>query len=378
MTEVAGFLSYVREDDEHENGRITALRRLLEGEIRMQTGQKFPIFQDKDDIFVGQQWRRRIEESIDGSTLLIVVITPSLFLSEMCRAEVTHFLERERVLGRDDLVIPLLYMETPALFEDRDELSVELVGRQYFDLRPTRFDAVDSPGVRREVSNLAAHVTAALKRSASNPRSIEPKSVGLGPAEGDEGPGFPELSVAAEKAMPQFTATIDTLASEMTRIAEMLTEGKAEVDAADARGRRAAGGMFAMQRLSKRLEDPTTKIERLVEEYGDQLGRVDPEMGAMAIQVAGLTDENDLEAARRLLDAVSGLSDAASEGFETLDGFLVVVREGEAASSTLRPMLRRVITAFRQMRESHQVFSRWRRDLGSAVATAETRSGSPT
>ena len=32
------FLSYVRSDDDHDGGRITAFRKRLEGEVRMQTG----------------------------------------------------------------------------------------------------------------------------------------------------------------------------------------------------------------------------------------------------------------------------------------------------------------------------------------------------
>ena len=47
------FMSYVRSDDEHENGRLTEFCKRLSGEVRMQTGEEFHIFQDRSDIASG-------------------------------------------------------------------------------------------------------------------------------------------------------------------------------------------------------------------------------------------------------------------------------------------------------------------------------------
>ena len=78
------FMSYVRSDDQHDDGRLTQLRERLSAEVRMQTGEEFPIFQDRDDIQWGQSWRLRIEESVDEVTFFIPIITPSFFRSEGC------------------------------------------------------------------------------------------------------------------------------------------------------------------------------------------------------------------------------------------------------------------------------------------------------
>ena len=56
--------------------------------MRAQTGQEFVIFQDRSDIAWGQNWQQRIEEALDAVTLLLVIITPGLFRSPACRAEV--------------------------------------------------------------------------------------------------------------------------------------------------------------------------------------------------------------------------------------------------------------------------------------------------
>ena len=123
----AAFMSYVRFDDQHDDGQLSQFRERLCAEVRVQTGQEFAIFQDRNDIAWGQNWRQRIDEALDAVTLLLVIITPSLFYSRPCRAEVTRFLDRERVLGREDLILPVYYisarqLDDPALRE-ADELA---------------------------------------------------------------------------------------------------------------------------------------------------------------------------------------------------------------------------------------------------------------
>ena len=83
----AAFMSYVRFDDKHEDGRLSEFRTRLSSEVRLQTGQDFPIFQDRNDIKWGQNWQERIEDSIDAATFLIAIITPGFFASAACRNE---------------------------------------------------------------------------------------------------------------------------------------------------------------------------------------------------------------------------------------------------------------------------------------------------
>lgn len=108
--EPIGFLSYVRDDDEHEEGRLSEISKRLSGEVRIQSGKPFPIFHDKTNIAWGQPWLERIRNSIDAATFLIPVITPAFFESEQCILEMLRFLGRERELGRNDLILPALYL----------------------------------------------------------------------------------------------------------------------------------------------------------------------------------------------------------------------------------------------------------------------------
>jgi F-box protein 11 len=162
-------MSYVRFDDKHEDGRLTDFRDRLSGEVRMQTGEDFPIFQDRNDIQWGQNWEERIEESIDEVTFLIPIITPNFFKSTACRAELERFLERERKLKRNDLVLPIYYVSSPVLDDETkratDNLAQEISRHQYADWRELRFEPFTSPQVGKILAQLAVQIRDALERA---------------------------------------------------------------------------------------------------------------------------------------------------------------------------------------------------------------------
>ena len=65
----AAFMSYASFDDQHDNRRLTQLRERLSAEVQVQTGEEFPIFQDRNDIAWGQSWQKRIDQTLDAVTL---------------------------------------------------------------------------------------------------------------------------------------------------------------------------------------------------------------------------------------------------------------------------------------------------------------------
>jgi len=113
MNKPLAFMSYSHVDD--ADGRLTELRKYLSRETQIQTGDEFPIFQDRDDIRWGQSWKERIEKSLDEVTFLIPIVTPGFFKSEHCRGELRRFLDREKELGRNDLVLPIYYVNSSQL-----------------------------------------------------------------------------------------------------------------------------------------------------------------------------------------------------------------------------------------------------------------------
>jgi F-box protein 11 len=164
---LAAFLSYAHVDDVRDSRRITAFREALEGEVRVQTGRPdIQIFQDRYDIAWGQEWKERVDSSLDAATFLVPVLTPSFFTSKECRRELEWFLDREQQLGRRDLILPV-YWVWAAPLEDpvrraEDDLARALAARQYTDWRQLRFQRLNSTQARRALAGLASHMRDAL------------------------------------------------------------------------------------------------------------------------------------------------------------------------------------------------------------------------
>jgi F-box protein 11 len=163
----AALMSYVHSDDKYK--QVTTLRERLSDEVQMQIGVEFPIFQDTKDIHWGQNWEQRINSALtEEITFLIPIITPSFFNSGPCCDELERFLEREKKLGRTDLILPIYFVDTPLLNDSElrstDPLAEEIASRQYADWRELRFEPFTNPHVGKALEKLALQVRDALAR----------------------------------------------------------------------------------------------------------------------------------------------------------------------------------------------------------------------
>ena len=192
----AAFMSYARFDDRHD-GQITKFRESLSDEVGEQIGEEFPIFQDDNDIAWGQAWQRRIDDTLDAVTFLLVIITPSFFHSNACREEVNRFLARERKLRRQDLILPVYYVSTPELEEpgrrDADPLAQELARRQVADWRELRLEPLDSFPPRKQLAQLATRIRDAYLEYVRSTHVVDPS-----PQRGD----FTTVGAAIKAARP--------------------------------------------------------------------------------------------------------------------------------------------------------------------------------
>lgn len=178
MSRPAGFFSYVRFNDENEEGRLSELRDKLEKEVSMRLGEQFELFQDSKGVSFGENWRKRLEEGLAESTLFIPILTPAYLKRPACREELENFLAKENELDRDDLVLPLIYVETPAVTDEarrnQDPLAVALFTHQYRDWSDLRFEPWDKSKFMR-LTAIAIEIVKALERGALQSISSPPK-----------------------------------------------------------------------------------------------------------------------------------------------------------------------------------------------------------
>jgi CheY-like chemotaxis protein len=176
------FLSYTRTDDQFFGGSITSLRKFLELGVRVVTGRAdFNIFQDIDGIEFGQQWQKRLDQAIASTRFLIPIITPLFLQSRACRDELGKFIEHEKELGRDDLILPVYFVTTPALEKPdllgSDPLAASISARQRYDWRSKADLPVNDPQIRSAVLDLSQKISSAISRTETVPtasRNIAP------------------------------------------------------------------------------------------------------------------------------------------------------------------------------------------------------------
>ncbi len=163
------FLSYTRFDDRHDGGAISEFCRRLAGAVRAVTGVPFEIFQDVEGIGIGEHWPGKLDRMLDETRFFIPILTPSYFTSRPCRDELERFLGVEAQRGRNDLVLPIYYIECDVLEDDElraaNPLARTLHERQRQDWRELRFESFDVANVRRALERLAREIARARRRT---------------------------------------------------------------------------------------------------------------------------------------------------------------------------------------------------------------------
>lgn len=178
------FMSYTRFDDERDGGYLSRFRDELSREVRGQTGEEFSIFQETKDIAWGQHIEQQVVDSLQDVIFFIPVLTPSFFADDSCAEELRQFLERTRTLQRDDLILPVYYIQADvmehALHQTQDKpngtngawLANVLAQRQYVDWRDLRFEKLDSPAVRRKLSEMAVQIRDVMREVIGRIRTV--------------------------------------------------------------------------------------------------------------------------------------------------------------------------------------------------------------
>jgi len=177
LPELIGFFSYSRDDDQDSNNALSTIRALIQNELRARLGrsrQSLRLWQDQEAVAPGSMWESQINAAVQQSVFFIPIITPRVINSKYCGIEFKRFLDRERELGRDDLVFPILYIDVDELQDEnqwRGHPLLEVIGqRQYVDWREYRYE-LDSPTLRRAAANLCAKIAASLRRQQPDERA---------------------------------------------------------------------------------------------------------------------------------------------------------------------------------------------------------------
>jgi formylglycine-generating enzyme required for sulfatase activity len=166
LTELVGFFSYSRRDDEYSEGALSRLRARINNDLRLQLGRDFRLWQDVTAIPEGALWEVKINDAIAASSFFIPIVTPSAVISRYCRFEFEAFLKREAALGRSNLIFPILYVRVPALEKEeewrRDDVLKIIGERQCIDWQSLRYRDLAEPEVRAKIGKYCRNIFEAL------------------------------------------------------------------------------------------------------------------------------------------------------------------------------------------------------------------------
>ena len=161
-------MSYACQDNTNYEQRIT---KWFYDELSRRVdllGGNFEFFLDSEDLGWGENWKRRLEASVREANFFMPIITARYFEREWCRQELEWFIAREQSLGRDDLILPIYFIDSDRFEELKrqgDELANAIANHQLVDLREHRQKMRSAAAVRdRHIEELARRLLDALKR----------------------------------------------------------------------------------------------------------------------------------------------------------------------------------------------------------------------
>ncbi len=383
-----GFWSYVHADDVAEGGRIIRLANDLCEQYALISGESIEIFVDRDALKWGDNWREQIDSKIASILFFIAVITPRYFLSAECRRELQEFTRGAERLGVRELVLPLVYVDVPALQEESpvDEAVVLVETFQWVDWRDLRFEDTTSGAYRRAVAGLAQRLVDANQRVLAEelpalegperpegPRQEGPKRP-EGPKEPEtpgleEAPGTLDVLAAGEEALPELTETLTAIGSEIEIVGNLANQAAEDIQRDDQQGKGFADRLTVLRKLAQDLSSPAERVWELANSYTASLYDVD---GAFRTIIARLPEEvRDDPAARSSWDefsaSVTGMADATNGAMASIQALIDNLAQAESLSRDFRPPSQKLRRGLTILTEGASVINEWKQLVNEAA-----------
>jgi hypothetical protein len=161
-----GLLSYSHRDNEHHGNFITHMGDMVRSAVSIHLGRDdvFDVLYDAKDIKAGEDWQRKIDDLLDKTTFLIPILSPSFISSKHCLYELEKFMSRERVQRRDDLIIPIVFVDFNSSNSINADIIDRLLQRQRVDWTGLRFEQIGSKPVAQKIDSFAQHIVDAISR----------------------------------------------------------------------------------------------------------------------------------------------------------------------------------------------------------------------
>jgi hypothetical protein len=358
MATARGFWSYVHADDDAEGGRIIALARDLAAQYEMLTGESVDLFLDRDDLSWGDDWRAAVDGSLAGTAFFIPILTPRYFLSAECRRELNAFVRKAQRLGLEDLILPILYIDSPLLREDppSDDAVALVKPFQWIPWTDLRFASRDERPYREAVAGMAARLVEANSRADEISRSMP-----IAEDDDEDAPGSADLMATAEVTLDQWADTVNSLGESIAEIGQVVSAMSVDLNDPKSAPKTFAARLTVLRKLATQLQGPAAGLQEKADMYTAQLNDVDAgvmEMiPAMSAEVA--EDPSKTAQACEFFNSIRSLAQSSDEGLGSLKQMIDAIQPIERMSRDLRAPLRTLHRGLTSMYESRRVINAW-------------------
>jgi TIR domain len=333
----AGFWSYAHEDNELDRGAILELAQLIKEEYNLLSGEPLELFVDRDSIAWGQEWRERIDSSLAETTFFIPIITPRYFTRPECRRELLEFSAKAKSLGVQDLLLPILYIETQGLSVESSDEAVALVARtQYVDWHTIRLLEPSSRDYKTAVNALARRLLEIAKSVAEIQFNHE---INADP----EDDGTDGITDIVEKVMALIPEWLDAVLGEKVNDVQMHAtwhQFMVQFDKLQRAHALASAVLSAQTRAAKEMLPLAERAQRDARIYLARSIELDPLISALARLVTEHPESYDLVVPIR----------------EAIDEAIVEIRKSDEARE--KPGYHTIGSHFDEMRHLGRIFQR--------------------
>jgi hypothetical protein len=288
---VAGFWSYTHEDNTLDGGAILRLATSLMEEFSLLSGSPLTLFVDRNDISWGDEWRNRVDFSLASSAFFIPIITPRYFTRAECRRELLEFAAKAKSLGISELLLPILYVETPGLSEESPDEAIVLVAKtQYVDWRDIRLLEPSCRDYRVAVNSLARRL---LEISAKTGEDLLDRELGTD-LEDDGVGGITDIVERISALLPDW---LDVVLNEKTNDAQMegtFRQSQDQMIKAKKRGAPASALLAIQVRPAKEMLPLAERAISDARVYSNKSIELDPLVTGLARMVKEHPDQFEL------------------------------------------------------------------------------------
>lgn len=347
-------------------------------QYEMLTAESIDLFLDRDALEWGHRWKDQVDTSLASVAFFIPVITPRYFRSAECRRELQFFARQAKNLDVRELVMPLLYVDFPALHGESptDDLITLIREFQWEDWTDLRFADPASPEHRRGLDRLAARLIAANEEPERSDVTVASQQLYSAGEAASEEPGFMDRIAEAEEAMPHWAETLQAIGQQITAVTSALNDATERGVESDRRGKGFAGRLMVTRELARNLAEPASRILSLGNDFTTQLHAVDDGIRAI-IEVASAEATADAEERRQLCEffsTVRGLSGQARSGLSSLQEMIEAMAPAERMSRDLRPVLREMRQGLTLVLEGREITDEWVKLIDASPIECEPQS----